>query len=188
MKTLKTVLLAVLVTASTTIVAQSKKIDASKSTITWIGKKVTGKHDGTLKVKDGNLIFKKNKLVGGTVNVDMTSIIVTDIPSGKGKEDLEGHLKADDFFGTSKFPTATIVFKSIGEKAAGIYSITADLTIKGITNPIKFEMATTANTAATSLKIDRTKYGIKYNSGNFFQNLGDKTISDEFELNVALIF
>ena len=188
MKNLKTVVLAVAIAISTTIVAQNKKIDASKSTITWVGKKVTGKHSGTLNVKDGSLVFKKKKLVGGTVNVDMTSIIVTDIPSGKGKEDLEGHLKADDFFGTATFPTATIIFKSIGQKSRGVYAITADLTIKGITDSVKFDLATTPNMASTSLQIDRTKYGIKYNSGNFFQNLGDKTISDEFELNVILKF
>jgi len=188
MKNLKTLVVALAIFASATITAQSKKVDASKSTIIWVGKKVTGKHDGTINVKDGSLVFKKDQLAGGTIIVDMSSIIVTDLASGKGKEDLEGHLKADDFFGTNKFPTATIVFKSIGLKSPGVYAVTADLTIKEITNPVKFDMATTANSATTSLKIDRTKYDIKYKSGNFFKDLGDKTISDEFELNVALKF
>ncbi len=188
MKNLKTLVLAFTIATTATISAQTKKVDADKSTITWVGKKVTGKHDGTINVKDGSLVFKKNKLAGGTVIVDMSSIIVTDLQAGKGKEDLEGHLKADDFFGTDKFPTATIVFKSIGLKSPGVYSVTADLTIKNITNPVKFDLATTSNVATASLKIDRTKYDIKYKSGNFFKDLGDKTISDDFDLTVALKF
>ena len=117
----------------------------------------------------------------------MTSINTTDL-TGKSKENLDGHLKADDFFGTEKFPTATLVFKTIGEKAKNVYAVTADLTIKGITKPVSFELTTTANSASTKFNIDRTKYDIKYNSGNFFENLGDKTISDEFELAVVLKF
>jgi hypothetical protein len=40
----------------------------------------------------------------------------------------------------------------------------------------------------TAFKVDRTKYDIKYGSGSFFDNLGDKAISDDFELAVALKF
>ncbi len=188
MKTLKTIAIALLVTVSGAIFAQTKKIDAKTSTVSWVGKKVTGQHSGTLAVKDGALVFKNAKLAGGTINVDMTTIAVTDLKAGEGKEDLEGHLKADDFFGTAKFPTAKIVFKTIANKSVGIYTVTADLTIKGISNPITFDLSTTSNSATSSLKVDRTKYDIKYGSGSFFQNLGDKTISDEFELNVVLKF
>ena len=185
---LKTLAIALLVTISATVAAQTKQVDASKSSIVWVGKKITGQHDGTVGLKSGALNFKKDKLKGGTFTVDMNALIVTDIAAGKGKEDLEGHLKADDFFGTTTFPTANLVFKKIADKGNGLYAVTGDLTIKGITMPITFDMATTANTAKTTLKIDRTQYGIKYKSGNFFKNLGDKTISDIFELQVALAF
>ena len=188
MKNLKTLTIAILATISISLSAQTKQVDAAKSSINWVGKKVTGSHEGTIGLKSGTLIFKKDKLAGGTFMVDMTSLIVTDLKTGKGKENLEGHLKADDFFGTEKFPTAMLVFKKIAPKTAGIYTVTGDLTIKGITKPITFDLATDAATATTTLKVDRTKYDIKYNSGNFFQNLGDKVISDEFELKVALLF
>lgn len=188
MKNLKTIAIAILATISLTVSAQTKTVDASKSTINWVGKKVTGSHEGTIGIKNGTLVFKKNKLTGGTFVVDMNALTVTDLASGKGKENLEGHLKADDFFGTTKFPTSTLVFKKVASKANGIYTVTGDLTIKGITKPIIFDLATTATTAATTLKVDRTKYDIKYNSGNFFQNLGDKVINDDFELKVALQF
>lgn len=188
MKNLKTIAVAMLATISLSISAQTKQVDAAKSSINWVGKKVTGSHEGTIGLKSGTLIFKKDKLTGGTFTADMTSLTVTDLKTGKGKENLEGHLKADDFFGTEKFPTSLLVFKKIAPKAAGIYTVSGDLTIKGITKPITFDLAIDATTATTTLKVDRTKYDIKYNSGNFFQNLGDKVISDEFELKVALLF
>ena len=189
MKNLKSIALAlVVVLATVSVSAQTKKVDVSKSTINWTGKKVTGQHEGTVNLKDGNLVFKGKKLVGGTFSVDMTSLIVTDLKAGQGKEKLEGHLKADDFFGTAKFPTATLVFKKIAAKSAGIYTVTGDLTVKGITNPVTFDIAVKGNTATTKLVIDRTKYGIKYNSKNFFDSIGDKAIYDDFELTVNLQF
>lgn len=188
MKTLKTIALALLVALGTTYAtAQNKKIDVKKSTINWVGKKVTGEHTGTINFKDGLLIFKNDKLKGGNFTVDMPTISCTDL-SGEWKQKLDGHLKSDDFFGVEKFSTSTLVFKKIGTKGNGVYTVTADLTIKGITNPIVFDITIKGNTASTNLKIDRTKYGIKYGSGSFFDNLGDKTIYDDFELTVNLQF
>jgi polyisoprenoid-binding protein YceI len=186
MKNLKLFAVTALIMIASIATAQTKKINAEKSSIAWVGKKVTGAHSGTIAFKEGNLIFKKSKLVGGNFTVDMNSILVTDIKAGQGKENLEGHLKADDFFGTEAFPTATLVFKSIGDKGNGTYSVTADLTIKNVTESVKFEMTTAKNTAKTAFKIDRTKFGIKYGSGSFFDSLGDKAINDEFELNITL--
>jgi len=189
MKNLKTIAIALLVAFSTaTVSAQTKKVDVSKSKITWVGKKVTGSHDGTVNLKDGALVFKSKNLAGGNFTVDMTSITVTDLKAGQGKENLEGHLKADDFFGTAAHPTAALAFKKIATKANNVYTVTADLTIKGITNPVTFDLAVNGNTATSAFKIDRTKYDIKYNSGNFFQNLGDKTINDDFDVTVSLQF
>ena len=188
MKNLKTIAIALLVAFGTTVAtAQTKKIDVKTSTITWVGKKVTGEHSGTVNFKEGNLIFKSGKVAGGNFTVDMTSLTATDL-SGDWKTKLDGHLKSEDFFGTEKNPNATLVFKKIATKSAGLYTITADLTIKGITNPVTFDLAVKGNTANAKLTIDRTKYGIKYNSKNFFDSLGDKTINDDFELTVNLQF
>ena len=188
MKNFKSIALALVAFVSFATTAQTgKKVDASKSTINWVGKKVTGSHEGTIALKEGALVFKGKKVVNGNFTVDMTTINTTDL-SGKGKANLDGHLKSDDFFGVEKFPTATLVFKTIGEKGKGVYAVTADLTIKGITHPIKFDLTVGANTASTTLKVDRTKYDIKYGSGSFFSDLGDKTINDEFELTVKLAF
>jgi len=189
MKNLKTIAIALLVAFGTsTTIAQNKKINVEKSQINWVGKKVTGEHSGTINFQDGVLVFQKSKLAGGNFNVNMTSITVTDLDSGKGKEKLEGHLKADDFFGTDNFATASIDFKKIATKPNGLYTVTADLTIKGITNPITFDIIVKGDTASAKLVIDRTKYGIKYGSKSFFDSIGDKAIYDDFDLAVNLQF
>lgn len=188
MKNFKSIALALVVVLSTlSATAQTKKVDASKSTINWTGKKVTGQHTGTVNLKDGKLIFKGKKLTGGTFNVDMTSLTSTDL-TGEYLGKLNGHLKSEDFFSTEKFPTATLIFKKVVAKATNVYTVTGNLTIKGITNPVTFDLATTANSASTNLKVDRTKYDIKYNSASIFSTIGDKAISDDFELAVALKF
>ena len=188
MKNLKTIALALVVAFTTaTVSAQSKKIDASKSTINWVGKKVTGQHNGTVNFKDGVVAFKGKNLTGGNFTVDMTSLTATDL-SGEYQGKLNGHLKSEDFFGTEKNPTAALVFKKIKAKGNNVYAVTANLTIKGKTNPVNFDLTVNGNTATTKFNVDRTKYDIKYGSGSFFDNLGDKAISNEFELEVNLQF
>lgn len=169
-----------------TISAQTK-IDLTKSKINWIGKKITGEHKGTINFKEGSLLFKDQKISGGTFIADMTTLTNTD-QSGKDKEKLEGHLKSDDFFNTKNFTTSQLVFKSVSEKSPNSYSVTADLTIKGKTRPITFDLLVKGQKATAYLKIDRTQYGIQYGSGSFFDDLGDRTIYDIFELNVELYY
>lgn len=168
--------------------AQTKKIDVKRSNIEWVGKKVTGAHNGTISFESGSLTFQNGKLTGGSFVVDMNTITVLDLKAGSGKEKLEGHLKADDFFGVDKHKKSTLVFKSVKETGRNLYDVTADLTIKGITKQVTFSFLAEAEMARTVFNVDRTKFDIKYNSGSFFSNLGDKMINDEFELMVALFF
>jgi polyisoprenoid-binding protein YceI len=144
---------------------------------------VTGSHEGTVKLKSGNLEFNNGVLTGGRFEIDMTSIAVTDL-SGDMKGKLEGHLNSDDFFGVEKFPVATMVITSVASRGtAGEYKVTANATIKGKTKEIRF----LANgTATAEIELDRTDYDIRYGSGSFFDNLGDKTIYDDFSLTVTL--
>lgn len=191
MKNLKTIAIALLVVFGTiSATAQTtKKIDTKKSTIAWVGKKVTGSHNGTINFSDGNISVNGKSIRGGSFIVDMTSINTTDLEAGKGKEKLDGHLKADDFFGTDKYPTAKLEIKLISDNHDGTFNVTANLTIKDITNPVSFVLKSTSkNSATASLKVDRTKYGIKYGSGSFIEGLGDKAINDEFELTVNLVY
>jgi polyisoprenoid-binding protein YceI len=188
MKNLKSIALALVVVLSTlSVTAQTKNINTTTSSIEWLAKKVTGQHNGTVNFKDGALIFKGKKLNGGIFTVDMPTLTSTDL-TGEYLGKLNGHLKSPDFFSTEKFPTAKLVFKKIGTKSPNVYTVTADLTIKGITNPVTFDLTVNGNTATTTFMVDRTKYDIKYNSKSFFESIGDKAIYDEFELKVNLKF
>lgn len=188
MKNLKTLGLAIVAIAFMSFtVLKEKQIDIEKSTVTWVGKKVTGQHEGTLKLQSGTLEFDGKTLTGGNFVVDMTTIIVTDL-EGKGKNNLEGHLKSDDFFGVENHKTARLKITEVKKGRSDSYIVTGDLTIKGKTNPITFNMAVNGNNATASVNIDRTKYDIKYGSSSFFDNLRDKAIDNEFELNVKLQF
>ena len=165
----------------------TRDVNVTESSIQWKGYKVTGSHEGTIALENGTLMFEDDKLVGGNFTIDMTSIVVTDLSAGKGKENLEGHLKSDDFFGVEEYPKAMFKMTSVSG-GNGTYQVKGDMTIKGKTNPVAFDMVVSGNTATANFKIDRTKYGIKYKSGSFFDNLKDKAIYDEFDLNVMLKF
>lgn len=181
-----TIILAMAFAAAT--VATEKKVDVVNSKVTWKGYKVTGEHAGTIQLQEGTLKFDdKNQLTGGNFTMDMTTLNVTDL-EGDSKGKLEGHLKSDDFFGTDNHSKSTLVITNVDGKD-GKYKVTGDLTIKGITNPITFNMAVKGNnTASADLKVNRAKYDIKYGSASFFDDLKDKAIYDEFDLNVNLKF
>lgn len=182
-------LLAVLAMAATT--SFNYNVDIASSNIVWNGYKVTGSHTGTVKLKNGDLKFTDGKLSGGSFEIDMASITCTDL-EGEYAGKLVGHLKSDDFFGVAKYPTAKfVVTRVIPQDSKGNYKIIGNLTIKESTKEIKFFANLTERdgnvTATGKITIDRSEYNIRYGSGSFFDNLGDKTIYDEFDLNVTLV-
>jgi polyisoprenoid-binding protein YceI len=188
MKNLKTLGLAVVAIAfmSFTVVTD-KQVKVDQSKVTWKGEKITGSHEGTITLESGTLKFDGKTLVGGTFVMDMTTINVTDL-EGDGKGKLEGHLKSDDFFGVDNHKKATFEITKAKKTDAKNYEVTGDMTIKGVTEPITFNMMIDGNTAKAEVTIDRTKYGIRYGSSSFFDNLKDKAIYNDFDLNVMLKF
>src|ERR1035437_2389870 len=170
-----------------TVGAQNKlTADTTKTKLLWLGEKVTGQHTGTINLKSGWLTLQDNKIVSGEFNIDMTSLKETE-KNGQ----LMGHLKSDDFFGVVKYPVAKLVLTGSTpfDKGSGVVSGT--LTIKDNTNPIEFKATMQKKDDGTwffaNITVDRTKYNIRYGSGSFFDNLGDKTIYDEFRLKVNLL-
>ncbi len=170
-----------------TVDDDKKEVKTDASSVTWKAYKVTGSHTGTINLKSGALMFDGDKLTGGEFVVDMTTINTTDL-SGKSKSDLDGHLHSDDFFSTASNPTSNLVFTNVKSSGKNSYEVTGDLTIKGITKPVTFDVSVYGSKATATLKVDRTNYDVKYGSGSFFDNLGDKTIYDEFDLVVDLEF
>ena len=185
LKTGSMLILAISTMAFTTTISE-KKIDVEQSEVKWKGYKVTGQHEGTINLKEGKLIFEGDKLKGGNFTVDMSSITDTDL-EGEYKGKLEGHLKSDDFFGVEKHPTASLTITKV-ENNGDHYTVTGDLTIKKITNTVSFNMTVGENSAMATLKIDRSKFDVRYGSPSFFNDLKDKAIYDEFDLNVSLAF
>jgi polyisoprenoid-binding protein YceI len=167
--------------------AQSKlNADAEKTKLVWLGEKVTGEHNGTINLKSGWLNWQDNKIVSGEFVIDMASL-----KDSEANARLETHLKSDDFFGVEKFPEAKLVVTGSTpfDKGSGVVSGT--LAIKGVTNPIEFKSTMQKKDDGVwffaNIVIDRTKYNVRYGSGSFFDNLGDKTIYDEFKLKVNLL-
>ena len=161
------------------------EIASAQSKIEWVGRKVTGSHNGTIAIKKGELILTDGKLIGGKFIVDTTSIKILDITDPATNAQFAGHLASDDFFSTKEFPEATLEILSV----AGNH-VVGNLTIKNITNAIGFhaEVNVTGDLvrATAKLVVDRTKYEMKFRSGNFFLNLGDTLIYNDFELNVSV--
>jgi polyisoprenoid-binding protein YceI len=176
---------------SSSAVAQTPFIvDATKSTFKWTAKKVTGSHWGNAKVSNGILYVENGNIKNGNVTMDMNSIEVKDLEAAKGGDKLAGHLKAEDFFNTAKHPTAKLTLKTVTAAEGGGVTCVGDLTIKDITKEITFP-ATVAYvdnlmTATADFKIDRTQWDIKYGSGSFFENLGNKAIDNDFEVSVKI--
>ena len=166
-------------------------VDSQSSKLVWTGKKVTGEHTGNISLSTGSLVTANNKLKSGTFEIDLTSLTVTDLTDKDYNAKLVGHLKADDFFSVEKFPKAKFVTTSIVSKGGENYEISGKLTIKGITNEVKFpatvKVEKNKTTAQAKILVDRTKYDIKFRSKNFFENLGDKAIDNDFELAVNLV-
>ena len=182
-------LLALLIMAAK--IPSTYKVDTNSSVVAWTGYKVTGKHTGTVKIKNGMLSVDAGMITGGSFEIDMNSLKCTD-QEGEYAAKLVGHLKGDDFFGVTAYPTASFVItKAIPQDTKGNYKILGNLTIKGITKEAKFfANAAEANgtlNASGKITIDRSDFNIKFGSGSFFDGLGDKTIYDEFDLQVSLV-
>lgn len=182
-------ILALLVMAAK--VPSTYTVDTQSSTVVWTGYKVTGKHTGTVKIKNGSLTTDNGVITGGSFDIDINSITCTDL-EGEWAGKLVGHLKSDDFLGAATYPTASFVItKAIPQDTKGNYKIVGNLTIKGTTKEVKFfANAAEANgmvNASGKITIDRSEFNMRYGSGSFFDGLGDKTIYDEFDLQVSLV-
>jgi polyisoprenoid-binding protein YceI len=164
---------------------QNFEIAVAQSNIDWTGRKVTGSHFGTINLKQGALTVDDGKLTGGNFIVDTTSIKILDVTDPATNAQFAGHLASDDFFSIDRYPEAVFEIISVNNN-----HIEGDLTIKGITHRVGFDadihISDDALTAVGKIVIDRTKYGIRFRSGNFFKNLGDTLIYNDFDLNVNI--
>lgn len=170
------------------VVAKNYVLNTLESVVEWQGEGVGHGHKGNLSINKGKFIIENDAVTQGTLEIDMTSLTVTDIPVEEEENaKLVGHLTTVDFFNVAEFSTATLTITD----GTDMNNIKANLTIKDVTDEVTFALSSAEEngviTLTSTLKIDRTKFGVTYNSGNFFQDLGDYLIDDEFTLNVTLV-
>jgi polyisoprenoid-binding protein YceI len=167
------------------------KVNTTESTVTWTAKKVTGQHHGKVPITAATLDYENGKILGGTFEMDMTSLTVEDITDAGSNKKLTDHLKSDDFFSVEKHKKSSFKITNAKTSNGKDYELTGNLTIKGITKPVTFPATVGVNggkiTATGKLTFDRTDYDIKFRSGTYFENLADKLIYDDVELDVKLV-
>lgn len=194
------------VISGTTITAQkqtgkSLAVDFSQSSIYWTGKKPTGEHVGTVKLTSGELKLEKGEVKNGSFVIDLNSIANTDIGDAGMKEKLVGHLKSPDFFDVATYPTATFEITRVArlkaaENATGdikaTHLVEGNLTMKGVTHKVQFNATIsvlngTLTASSLPFVIDRTKWGVNYQSKSVFSELKDQFINDEITLKIELL-
>ncbi|HAZ24739.1 MAG TPA: lipid-binding protein [Algoriphagus sp.] len=166
-------------------------VNKSESSVMWKAAKVTGEHWGYVPIADATLDYSNGKITGGSFEMDMVNLTVEDLTDPKSKGNLTNHLKSDEFFSVEKFNTSSFKITDAKSSNGRDYVISGNLTIKGISQPISFpaKVSTSGNklTAEGDITFDRTKFDIKFRSGNYFENLADKLIYDDVNLKVKLV-
>ena len=167
--------------------AQSYTVNTENSTVSWIGKKISKQHNGTVGLKEASFKIEDNKFVSGVFIVDMDIMTDESHPDPNEPGRLIGHLKSDDFFGVEKYPEAKLEITGSDEFKDGKAKVNGKLTIKGKTHPISFVAERTGLSFKADMTFDRSLYDVRYGSGKFFEDLGDKAIFDEIEISVSVI-
>ena len=172
-------------------------VDVTSSSVTWVGTKVTGSHNGDIQINNGMLTVEEGMISAATVIIDMASINTLDLEAGGGKESLDGHLMSDDFFGVASFTTAQFELTQLnplrgGENGAN-FSAQGKVTIKGrsenVSFPVKVDMSADGARISGDITLDRSKFDVQFRSKSFFdaKSLGDKLIYDEFTIGFELV-
>ncbi len=160
-------------------------VDTERSIINWSAKKVGGGHTGTIKITSGNLVYNGKALAKGSFLINMSSIT-------SDNERVTTHLKSDDFFGAQKTPSSKFEIVKVTAAGADRVNVSGNLTIKGITQPLSFPATVKRQkdivvATASGIRVDRTKYDMKFRSKTFFLDIGDRAVDDEFELSINLV-
>jgi len=172
-------------------------IDTEKSVVRWVGRNLAGRHAGTIAVSGGSITLMGGKVHGGHVVFDMTAIACDDIADGKLNGLLIAHLESDDFFDVAVHPQAEFTIESadpVGRATPGApdVEIAGKLTLKGVSNPVRF-LAASGRTddggwaAQATTGIDRTEWGVNYGSGKLYEFLGMHLVNDHITLEMTLV-
>jgi polyisoprenoid-binding protein YceI len=170
-------------------------VNTADSKVNWIGKKPLGEHTGYVRLTSGTLNVEKGVLKGGSFVIDLNSIVDLDLTDETWNAKLIGHLKSADFFDVQKYPTSRFVITKatrLSDAATGAaYSIEGNLTIKDITKKISFQAQIKLDkgkftATAAPFTINRTDWGVNYQSKSVIAGLKDQFIYDDITLSIEL--
>lgn len=172
-------------------------IDLAETRIRWVGRNLLNRHEGTVALKSGTLVFAEGWLTGGEFVIDMTSIRCSDLADSDQNRLLIVHLASADFFDVARHPEARLTLKKVapvpnGRPGAPNLQLLCDFQLRGITRELGV-VAIAGRTpegrpaAQAVLTFDRTEWGSAYGSGRFFQNLGRHLVNDLVEIEVRLV-
>ena len=165
--------------AAAAAAAGERYVFTEESSVSWVGSKVTGSHDGGFHAFDGEIV-----LVGGDPTASRVSIEIDTTSLWSDNEKLTGHLKSADFFEVETYPTATFTSTSITE-AEEAYTVTGNLNLHGVTKSIAFPASITLEegriTAAAEFFIQRFDFEIVY------PGKPDDLIRDEVVIRLDLV-
>ncbi|GAB3639658.1 YceI family protein [Spirosoma arcticum] len=182
---MKTILISAIILLTTVLSVRAQNqaytIDANASQLTWTGYAEVGSWapSGTLQLAKGQVTRNGNQISSATMTLDMTTI-------RHENGQLQTHLRDEAFFDVTRFPTATFVLRALTGTTA-----TGQLTLKGVTKSVSFPVVVSQEGTGLRIKgravVDRTQFGIRYNSTSFFSGLGDQAIKNEFALTFDVI-
>jgi len=188
MKTLKkNSVLIIFLCFTLTINAQKLELNIKKSNVSWTGKAAFNAYalTGSLQVKAGKLTIENDSVKALEVSIDMKSL------HHKNK-DLKKHLRGKDFFEVKKYPTAMFTLTKPVSIKDGKAMLNGTMNIKTTNREEKIPVAIFIQNKEVkisfSTQLDRTKYGVKFNSPSFFKKMKENAIADKFILKGKLFF
>jgi polyisoprenoid-binding protein YceI len=182
-------------TTKTEMVSSAQyNVDAAASVVNWEGAKIAYGHTGTIPVTNGQLMVSEGNIVGGKFAINLKDMVSTDL-EGQKAADLIGHLQSEDFFHVEKYPMANFVITQVQEATnedGRTHEITGNLNMHGesrsITIPATVSMEGGMLKASTpKFTIDRTQWGVSYNSTGIEGLAKDKIINDNIGLEIMLV-
>ena len=172
--------------------AQVYDVDIQLSFVEYLGKKPLGSHNGKIPIKKGFIKTQKGLITEGEFYLSMADVTCEDIKDKTQNNYFISHLKSEDFFEVKKYPTAKFIITGTKKISQYNYTINGNLTLKGITKKVSFPAFMEAEAGIIYLKtadyfyINRAKWGVKYKSKSFFNDLKDKFIEDKVGVKISV--
>jgi polyisoprenoid-binding protein YceI len=179
--------------ARSTAAVKNVIVDTSRSIVRWRGTKFGGRgaHAGVVRIRQGVLDYdlRRAALRGGTIELDMRTIAVTDIPNAdqEAREKLLRHLLAQDFFDVARFPVARFVIERVSTHGGNLMRLDGQLTLRGVTRPFGFDATVWSFEpsqlhATARATLDRMQWGVAYRGSRLANDLVDDAIHLEFDI------